>query len=375
MDDLIAPLIREAGRAGNGLRVVRYLYHNMAFVNSCGWAILWARRGTAVVALMKNLKIFCDTFLGKTPLKMLREGVAPHELIFPAEMVNSPLAKSGPDMAFMEADIAFGHPALENIYQSKKLRWAHISSAGFTRYDTAEFRAFVAKHDIAITNSTTVYAEACAEHVFAFMLAQARQLPESLKARHPNSAPEWLQLRHSSPLLKHQRVVILGFGGIAIRLLEMLKPFHMKVVAYRRKARGDEGVTVVSAAELPEALAQADHVINILPANADSDNFIAAERLKHMKPGAVFYNIGRGTTVNQDDLAEALRSGQLAAAWLDVTEPEPLPLGHPLLSLPNCHITPHVAGGHQGEPEAIVGHFLENFRRFVDEAPLLDRIM
>jgi len=324
---------------------------------------------------MKNLKIFCDTFLGKTPLKMLREGVAPHELIFPAQMVNSPLAKSGPDPAFAEADIAFGQPDLANIYQSKRLLWAHISSAGFTRYDTAEFREFAAKQDIAITNSSTVYAEACAEHVFAFMLAQARQLPESLRSRYENGTPDWLRLRHTSPILKHQRVVILGFGGIAIRLLEMLQPFHMEVVAFRRNARGDEGIPVVTAADLPEALAQADHVINILPANADSDNFISAERLKQMKPGAVFYNIGRGTTVNQDDLAEALKSGQLRAAWLDVSEPEPLPPGHLLLTLPNCHITPHVGGGHQGEPETIVGHFLENFRRYVDEAPLLDRIM
>lgn len=325
--------------------------------------------------MTNNLKIFCDTQLGKEPLKRLREGVAPHELIFPSNMVNSPLAKSGPDPVFAEADIAFGQPDLANIYQSKRLKWAHISSAGFTRYDTAEFRAFVKEHGIMVTNSTTVYAEACAEHVFAFMLAQARRLPESLRARYENGTPDWLRLRHTSPLLKHQKVVILGFGGIAIRLLEMLRPFHMEVVAYRRKARGDEGIPVITPAELPEALAQADHVVNILPANADSDNFIAAERLQQMKRGAILYNIGRGTTVNQDALAEALRSGHLGAAWLDVTEPEPLPEGHPLLSLPNCYITPHVAGGHQGEPLTIVGHFLENFRRYLDEAPLLDRIM
>ncbi|MCD6048637.1 MAG: D-isomer specific 2-hydroxyacid dehydrogenase [Verrucomicrobia bacterium] len=324
---------------------------------------------------MKNLKIFCDTFLGNAALKQLREGVAPHELIFPAEMVNSPLAKSDPDPAFAEADIAFGQPDVANILQSTRLKWAHISSAGFTRYDTPEFRAFAAKHDIQLTNSSTVYAEACAEHVFAFMLAQARHLPESLGVRHKNATPEWLNLRHTSPLLQHQRVVILGFGGIAIRLLEILRPFHMNVVAYRRKVRGDEGIPIITAAELPDALAEADHVINILPANADSQNFISTERLNQMKRGAIFYNIGRGTTVDQEALAVALRSGQLGAAWLDVTEPEPLPEGHPLLSLPNCYITPHVAGGHQGEAENLIGHFLKNFRRYLDEAPLVDRIM
>jgi phosphoglycerate dehydrogenase-like enzyme len=324
---------------------------------------------------MKNLKIFCDTQFKERALKMLREGVAPHEVIFPAKLVNSPLAKSGVDPIFAEADIAFGQPDVENILQSKRLRWAHISSAGFTRYDTPEFRAFAAERDIQITNSTTVYAEACAEHVLAFMLAQARHLPESLGSGHGNDSPEWLYLRHSSPLLKHQRVLILGFGGIAIRLVEMLRPFHMEVVAYRRKIRGDEGVPVVTTVELSAALAEADHVINILPANVDSHRFISAERFKQMKPGAVFYNIGRGTTVDQEALAEALRSGHLGAAWLDVTEPEPLPAGHPLLSLRNCYITPHVAGGHQHEGETLVEHFLENFRRYLDKAPLLDRIM
>ena len=139
---------------------------------------------------MKNLKIFCDTFLGEAALKQLREGVAPHELVFPAQMVNSPLAKSGPDPVFAEADIAFGQPDVANIFQSTRLKWAHISSAGFTRYDTPEFRAFVAQRGIQITNSTTVYAEACAEHVLTFLLAQARQLPGSLGARHPNGTPE-----------------------------------------------------------------------------------------------------------------------------------------------------------------------------------------
>jgi phosphoglycerate dehydrogenase-like enzyme len=94
-----------------------------------------------------------------------------------------------------------------------------------------------------------------------------------------------------------------------------------------------------------------------------------------MKPGAVFYNIGRGTTVDQDALLAALRSGKLAAAWLDVTEPEPLPDDHPLRAEANCFITPHIAGGHANEAETLVRHFLENFKRYQDGSPLLDRVM
>jgi phosphoglycerate dehydrogenase-like enzyme len=149
----------------------------------------------------------------------------------------------------------------------------------------------------------------------------------------------------------------------------------MKVVAMRRSPRGDEGIPTITAENLREALVVADHVINILPDNAASVHFISAERLGWMKPGAVFYNIGRGTTVDQQALAESLQSGHLGAAWLDVTDPEPLPDDHPLWNAPNCYITPHTAGGHQNESETLVRHFLENLKRFIADRPLRDRIL
>jgi len=93
-----------------------------------------------------------------------------------------------------------------------------------------------------------------------------------------------------------------------------------------------------------------------------------------MKNGAVFYNVGRGVTVDQPALLAALRSGRLAAAYLDVTDPEPPPPDDPIWSVPNCWITPHAAGGHQDESERVVAHFLENLRRFEAGDPLLDRV-
>jgi phosphoglycerate dehydrogenase-like enzyme len=79
--------------------------------------------------------------------------------------------------------------------------------------------------------------------------------------------------------------------------------------------------------------------------------------------------------VDQTALVKALYSGHLGAAWLDVTEPEPLPANHPLLNAPNCFITPHIGGGQRNEAEALVNHFLENLRRYVAGVPLADRIM
>jgi phosphoglycerate dehydrogenase-like enzyme len=321
------------------------------------------------------VKIFSDAQLSDNAARLLHDGVAPHEILVPAKVAASVLAKSEPDPAFPLAEVAFGQPDLSSIEQSSRLRWMHLTSAGFTRYDTPQFRALAAERGLLVTNSSTVYAEACAEHVFAFMLAQARRLPQGLQVRTASGTPEWFELRTTSASLRGSRVVILGFGAIAAHLVKLLAPFQMQITALRRAPRGDEGVAVVTPEQLPDALAIADHVLNILPENADSRGFINAARLASMKRGAVFYNIGRGTTVDQDALLEALRSGQLEAAWLDVTDPEPLPENHPLLGAPNCFITPHTAGGHRHESETLVRHFLENFRRYIAGEPLRDRIM
>ena len=335
--------------------------------------VLGVLRGKTIS--VNTLKIFCDAKLGEAELKLLTDGVAPHTLIFPEKPAASVLAKSERDPAFAEADIALGQPGVSSVLGSEKLRWVHLTSAGYTRYDTPEFREAAVARGLRLTNSSTVYAQPCAEHVFSFMVAQARQLPVGLRTHSRSGTPEWNALRYSMVSLRGQNVVILGFGAIASRLIAMLRPFEMNIVALRRKARGDEGVPIVTMDALPAALSTADHVVNLLPANADSDHFINAGRLASLKPGAVLYNIGRGTTVDQPALTAALQSGHIAAAWLDVTDPEPLPPGHPLLSAPNCHLTPHVAGGYADETAALVRHFLGNFGRFLGGVELVDRIM
>ena len=324
---------------------------------------------------METYRIFSDAQLGETAARHLTESSSPHTIVVPAKRPASSLDLPEPDPAFGTAEIAFGQPDLDSIRNSSRLKWIHLSTAGFTRYDTPEFRELVAERGLIVTNSSSVYARPCAEHVVAFMLAQSRLLPQALASRTPNGSQEWVSIRSGSISLHRQSLVILGFGSIATELVKLLAPFEMKITAMRRQPRGDEGFPTVSTEDLPAALATADHVINILPDNPASRHFIDASRLAQMKTGAVFYNIGRGTTVDQPALVEALRSGQLAAAWLDVTEPEPLADDHPLRSEPNCFITPHTAGGQGDEALVLTNHFLANFRRFVDGQPLNDRIM
>ena len=324
---------------------------------------------------MNPLKIFSDSHLTGRAEQLFQDGVSPHEILIPKTRPASILSKPEPDPSFALADIAFGQPDVESIRQSDKLKWLHVSTAGFTRYDTPEFRAMVKERGLIVTNSSSVYAEACADHALAFMLANSRMLPAALPSHAANGDAEWLRLRGASVSLRGQSLVILGYGAIALELVKLLAPFDMKITAMRRNPRGDEAFPTVTPLNLPAALAMADHVINILPENAESIRFVNANLLAQMKPRVVFYNIGRGTTVDQDDLLAALRSGHLAKAWLDVTDPEPLPADHPLRKEPNCHITPHIAGGHAEETVTLVNHFLRNFRLYLAGEPLRDRIM
>lgn len=308
-------------------------------------------------------------------MNMLKDGIGAHSLVFPEKMAESVLGRSIAGPEFDTAEIAFGQPDAERVIDSSNIRWFHVSTAGYTRYDTPEFRKAMQERGIPVTNSSSVYADACVDHVFSFMMAQCRQLVPNLASSCANGSNEWSRLRESAVPLRGQKVLILGYGTIAKRLVEVLAPWDVEVVALRRSPRGDEGVEIVALDQLPDALNSADHVINILPDNAASVKFMNDERFAQMKEGSVLYNIGRGGTVDQEALAGALNSDHLGGAWLDVTDPEPLPGDHPLRAAKNCHITPHTAGGHRAESVTLVKHFLANLKRFEAGEPLLDRIM
>jgi phosphoglycerate dehydrogenase-like enzyme len=323
--------------------------------------------------VMAPLTIFTDLALDHAGAALLERGLAPHVLRRAERTPSSVLSSSASSLDGV--DIAFGQPDPARVLASGTLRWVQVTSAGYTRYDTPEFRATAAARGLVVSNSSSVYDEPCAEHALAFILAQTRQLPRALRSPLPNGSAAWHRLRGDCRLLRDQRVVMLGYGAIARRLAAVLAPFEMRVAALRRSPRGDEAIPIVTRDTLPAALAGADHVVNLLPDNAGSRGFVNADLLAQVKPGAVLYNVGRGTTVDQAALVGALRSGRLAAAWLDVTDPEPLPADHPLRALECCHITPHVAGGRRDEADALVRHFLANLRRFLDGAPLHDRVM
>jgi len=323
----------------------------------------------------QSLTVWCNQHLSPNLSETLRERLAGHRLVFAPKLSKSNLSAAAVDPLLAESDIALGQPDPAQCMNVPRIKWIHLTTAGYTRYDNDVFRKAMQARGTPVTNSSMVYAEPCAQHCLAYMLAMSRRLPQCVDDQRTTRAWHALEHRAACQVLSGQTVLILGFGAIAKRLVQLLAPLKLNVIAVRRRAEGSEGCRVESTERIDELLPSADYVMNILPANESTRHFMNAARFARMKSTASYYNIGRGATHDQLALDRALREKQIAFAYVDVGDPEPLPTDHPLWTAPNCYITPHTAGGMLDEFEQLVEHFLQNFDRFVKGQPLNDRVI
>jgi phosphoglycerate dehydrogenase-like enzyme len=168
------------------------------------------------------------------------------------------------------------------------------------------------------------------------------------------------------------RVTILGAGGIAQSLISMLQPFGCRITVVRNRQGDLLGVDeVVKTSQLNEALLQADAVVMALALTRQTHGIMGKEQFEKMQSHAWLVNVGRGQQIVTDDLVLALKSGQIGGAALDVTDPEPLPAGHPLWSMSNCIITPHVGNTAEMVPPLLALRITENVRRLAASQPLV----
>lgn len=322
-----------------------------------------------------SLTIWCNSTFSPAATRLLEEGTKDHRLVVSTIASPDVLVVGRTDPAMAQADIALGQPDAAHCLECRKLKWVEVISAGYTRYDTPEFLEAMRARGTAFCNVSEVFADSCAQHVLAMMLALGRQLLASHKDQLGPRGWEYAERRYNSRNLTGQTVVLLGFGAIGRRLAELLAPFGMTIMAVRRQTRSERGVRVIPEERVSTALAEADHIVNILPDNAGTRNYVNARRLACCKPGARFYNVGRGSTVDERALLEALKSGRIADAYLDVFATEPLPADSEFWTHPRCHITPHTAGGRHDQDEAIVRHFLKNLAAFESGGAMVDRVV
>jgi phosphoglycerate dehydrogenase-like enzyme len=320
-----------------------------------------------------QLTIWTNAELTPDGMEELQRGCQNHRLILATKPTsNLGAALESPELE--QANIAFGQPDPGQVISLQKLQWVHITSAGYTRYDRPDLQTALQQRKAQLTNSSSVYDEPCAQHLLALMLARARCLPQAIRAQVVDQSWTYPEVRPISRVLEKESVLLLGYGAIARRLVQLLKPFDLEIKAVRRTVKGDEEIPTFPETALNELLPNADYIVSTLPASPATEKFFNQDRIAKAKPGAVFYNIGRGTTVDQPALIAALNNKHLAGAYLDVVDPEPLPPDHPLWTTPNCWITPHDGGGRQDEYVHLARHFIANLRRFEQGQSLLDRV-
>jgi phosphoglycerate dehydrogenase-like enzyme len=240
-------------------------------------------------------------------------------------------------------------PVLTKLWRDLgTVRWIHTLAAGVESLPFDLLR----QSDIVITNSRGLYADALGEFAIAAMLWFAKDLRRMMRNQ---SERRWEPF--DVQRLEGRTVGIIGYGGIGHAVGRRAEALGMHVLTTRRQRElGDPTIE--------EVIAASDDLVMCAPLTPGTHRLLSRERIAGMKREAVFINVGRGQTVDEEALLDALRGGHIRGAALDVFEEEPLPAGHPLWTLDNVLISPHTADHTADAHERAMSFFVENLRRF-----------
>ncbi len=272
-----------------------------------------------------------------------------------------------------DADAAFAIAlSREAIARATRLRWLHCSGHAVGHFPLADLTA----RGVIVTNSRGIQSVPIAEHVMACLLALARRLPQTLRDQQDRTwRPNALTGEASPWLIAERTIGIIGVGTLGEAIAVRAKAFGMRVIGMRRNpARGvpagfDE---VVGAPDRDRLLGESDVIVIAAPLTPETNRLLDAASIAKMKPGAILINIARGQLVDEAALAEALESGRLGGAALDVFTTEPLPTDSPFWAMPNVVVTPHNSGFRTGHFDAVIDLFAENLKRFERGVELLN---
>jgi len=243
-----------------------------------------------------------------------------------------------------DTDIFIGYSLrAEQLVHAKKLKWIHSTAAGVKQLMYPELR----DSEIVVTNPSGVFSVPMAEHTMGMLLALARNFPGCVRQQDEKIWSQqrlWDNPQHFTEL-NGQVLLIVGFGSIGRELAKRAKAFDMRVWGVTRSGEGDRTYAekIVAAAKLDEVLPEADYVVIAAPETSETKHLIGMAQISRMKRGARLINVGRGSLLDEAVLIQALESGALGGAAIDVAETEPLPAESPLWKAPNLFITPHTS--------------------------------
>jgi len=264
-------------------------------------------------------------------------------------------------------EIIVGEPDLSTVHAAKSLRWIQMTWAGANKYTSATDYP----DDIVLTSASGAYGVVISEYIVSGLLALTKKLfsyGEQMRQGGWSKLPD-------DDTLEGKRVLVLGTGDIGCETAKKLKCFGAYTVGMCRTPGKQNSFfdEMYTTEQLDLQLQQADIVVIALPGTKETAGMFDAERIGKMKSGAILVNVGRGFIVDTDAMTDALKNGLINGAVLDVTDPEPLPGGHPLRSMENVVLTPHISGIGWGENlftrKRILDIFCENLKRDRDRVP------
>lgn len=303
-------------------------------------------------------------------------GQRPHELIALEEAVA--MQRTDADVAFISREVTGTstkheiHPALQQVYtllrQSPALRWVHIHSAGADRQIYLDLLA----KGVTVTTSSGANAQVVAGVALAGILALARRFPLLWSEQ---QARQWIPMmgERMPRDLPGQTATIVGWGPIGQKLSSLLQALGMHVVAVRQQAQASsdsDGVTQVTFEDWQQVLPRTDWLVLACPLTSKTRQLVSAQALALLPSGAHLVNVARGEVVDESALIEALQSGHLGGAFLDVFSHEPLPQDSPLWAMPQVMVSPHAAGHSDGNENRVAQMFLDNLLCWTDGLPL-----
>ena len=271
-------------------------------------------------------------------------------------LVNAVEAGGGRPVPLAEAEGVIWHGGPDQLPElPSSVRWVQLPAAGVEKW----VERVAATPDVRFTSAGGAYATQVAEHALGLLLAGVRGTAFYARTKTWNPVSE--------RVLEGSTVAIIGAGGIGQELIAMLEPHDVEIVAVTRSGR--DGTLPVD--RLDEVWGSADHFVIAAPATDDTKHLVGERELAAMKPHSWVVNIARGALIDTDALVRALEEERIGGAALDVTDPEPLPVGHPLWDSPRALITPHVANPPATMDRDLAKRVQENVRRFAAGEDLL----
>lgn len=270
-----------------------------------------------------------------------------------------PAASQFDEIEFYVPSYMGGLKTIEIIPKMKNLKVVHYNQAGYE-----DILPHIPQ-GVSLCNGTGIHDVSTSELAIGLTIASRRGFAEFM-----DNQKQGIWKRTTKPALADSHVGIIGYGHIGKRIATLLEMFETKVTAFTRS--GSDGSIKIE--EFDAYLPKLDVIILILPLTAESKNFMNAERIKKMKDGATLVNVARGAIIDTDALVAELHTGRITAG-LDVTDPEPLPAGHPLWSAPNLIICPHVGGDSGAFKPRARAMVQQQLQLLSENKPLLNQII